>query len=77
MADRDRIQKRLSVAKDKLRKHEGWLKDLERRITSLKTAIGKLEPHVTRAVEETKRLARGVRAGISAGASEYRRAGRK
>lgn len=39
--------------------------------------IKDFEPRVRRALEQTKRVQRGVRAGIKTGASTYRQAGRK
>ncbi len=39
--------------------------------------IKDFEPRVRRAIDQTKRVERGVRAGIKTGASTYRQSGRK
>lgn len=39
--------------------------------------IKDFEPRVRRAIEQTKRVERGVRAGIKSGAAAYRQSGRK
>ena len=110
MADRWNVQKRLQVARGKLRQYEGRVKELEGRLKVLRghaeeatgaarlrlrraerdvrgaidTTIKRLnvvldtvEPRARRALAQTQTLARGVRAGVRAGAAKYRESGKK
>ncbi|MBI2216496.1 MAG: hypothetical protein HYU51_04285 [Candidatus Rokubacteria bacterium] len=66
------VREQLETAKAKLKAYEGRVKELQRALASVERAMKSLEPRVRRAVEQTQVVARGVRAGIRAGAARYR-----
>jgi chromosome segregation ATPase len=66
------VRERLERARGMLKEYEGRVKNMERAVQSLERALKALEPRIKRAVDQTQVLARGVRAGLRAGAQKYR-----
>jgi hypothetical protein len=73
MKKRIDVREQLETAKTKLKAYEGRVKELKHALAGVERAMKSLEPSVRRAVEQTQAVARGVRAGLRAGAARYRR----
>jgi hypothetical protein len=66
------------TARVRLRRAERDLRGtIDTTIKRLNVVLDTVEPHARRALAQTQQLARGVKAGVRAGAAKYRETGKK